>query len=116
MGKLIKFAIVAVVLYATWQAAVVQWHHFRFEDAVKQIAEFGPDKEEDVIKAQVLEAGRREELGLDPDHVGVRKNGDHVFIDVTYTHVVRLLPGYTYPWAFSVKAEGYFIQGGRIRK
>ena len=116
MARIVRLLLVALVLFATWQAAVAQWHNFKLEDAVKQLATFGVDQDGDVTRAAVLAEGLNQGITLAPEQVIVNRIADHVYIQVEYTRPIQLLPGYTYRWTFRINAEGYFVPGGRIQK
>ena len=116
MGKLIRFAIVALVLYGTWQAGSAQLDHFRFEDAVRQLAEFRADQGDDNLRAAVIAEADRLGIPIDPARVSIRKAADRLYIDVAYTRPVQVLPWYRYNWAFAVKVQRWYMPGGgRIR-
>ena len=114
MGRLIRLIISALVLWAVWHAGAAQWQQFQFQDEVKQIAQFGADRDEEAVRAAVMEAAAKLAVPLSPDRVQVRKQGDHVYIDADYTAQIEILPRYTYPWTFHTAAEGWFVPGGRF--
>lgn len=116
MGRVIRLVVVALVLYGCWHAVRAQWEYLQFKDAVDQIAQFGVDKDPDDIRASVLSAGTKLGIPLAPERVAVRKESDHLYIDVVYTRPVEILPRYMYPWTFTVNAHGWFVPGGQIRK
>ncbi|MEI6669027.1 MAG: hypothetical protein WCP29_12805 [Acidobacteriota bacterium] len=115
MGKLIRFAIVAVVLYGGWQAAAARWDHFQLTDAVRQLAEFQAERADDEIRARVVAEAAKLDIALTPDQVRVRKAGDRIFIDVNYVRQVQVLPWYRYPWKLDLAVQNWYVPGGRIR-
>ena len=115
MARLIRYLIAALVIWAVWHAIAAEWQHFEFQDEVKQVAQFGADRDEATVRAAVLEAATKLEIPLEAERVNVRKQGDHVYIDLTYTRPVEILPRYKYPWTFTVSAEGWFVPGGRFK-
>ena len=110
--RVLKFAIVAAVLWAVWHGGEAQWQQFVFQDDLKQIAQFGGDRGEEAIRAAVMEAAASRRVPLSPDHVQIRKQADHLYIDVAYTLPVEILPRYRYPWTFTASADGWFVPGG----
>ena len=115
MGRLIRFAIVALLLWAVWHIGAAMWQQFQFQDEVKQVAQFGADRDEATLRNAVMEAATKLEVPLEAERVNVRKQGDHVYIDLAYTVPVEILPRYRYPWTFTVSAEGWFVPGGRFQ-
>ncbi|MCX6545507.1 MAG: hypothetical protein NTV05_13990 [Acidobacteria bacterium] len=115
MGKLIKLAIAALVLYAAWQAGSAQLDHFKFEDSVRQVAEFRGDRDDDETRTVVVAEGSKIGIRIDPAGVSIRKVMDHIYIDVVYTRPVQILPWYQYNWTFAVNAESWRMPGGRTK-
>jgi hypothetical protein len=100
------------VLYAAWQAGSAQLDHFKFEDSVRQIAEFRGDRDDDETRSVIVAEGSKIGVPIDPAAVSIRKVMNHIYIDVIYTRPVRILPWYQYNWTFAVKAESWQIPGG----
>ncbi len=115
MGRLIKLAIVVLVLYGAWQAGAAQLDHFKYEDAVRQLAEFHSAQDEDDVRTAVVAEAARMGIKVDPARVSVRKAAEHIYIDVAYTRPVQLLPWYRYNWAFVVKVESWYVPGARLK-
>jgi len=40
---------------------------------------------------------------------------DHIYIDLTYTRPVQILPWYQYNWTFAVHAESWQMPGSRVK-
>jgi hypothetical protein len=116
MGRAIRLAVVACIVWAAWHAGVASWRQFEFADAVTQIAQFGVDRDEDSVRAAVLEEAAKLDLPVTPKGVSIRRQERpaHLYIDVSYTAQVEILPRYTYPWTFTTNAHGWFVPGGRI--
>ncbi len=114
-GRLLKFAVVAAVLWAVWHGGAAQWQQFVFQDDLKQIAQFGGNRGEEAIRAAVMEAATSRRVPLTPERLQVRTQADHVYIDAAYTVPVEILPRYRYPWTFTASADGWFVPGGRFQ-
>jgi hypothetical protein len=115
MGRIIRLLVVAAIAWASWHAGVAAWDQFRFSDDVEKIAQFGPDKDSGSVLASVLEAARRYDLPVNEKDVRIRQQDRpaELYIDVSYTVQVQVLPRFFYPWTFSVAAHGWFVPGGR---
>ena len=116
MARLIRLAIVACIAWAAWHAGMAAWQQFQFSDTVAQIAQFGADRDEVSVRAAVLEAAAKLDLPVTPNGVSIRRQEQpaHLYIDVSYTAQVEILPRYKYPWIFTTSAHGWFVPGGRI--
>jgi hypothetical protein len=116
MGRLIRILVIAAVAWAAWHAGMAAWSQFRFSDEVEKIAQFGPDKDADSVLAAVLEAAARYNLPVTEKDVNIRRQERpaEIYIDVTYTVQVEILPNVVYPWSFTTNAHGWFVPGGRV--
>lgn len=115
MGRIVRYAIAAALLWAAWHAGSAQWQQFVFEDDLKQIAQFGADRDEEAVRAAVMEAAENRGVPLSPDRIRVRRQAERLYIDASYTAQIEVFPRYRYPWVFTVSAEGWFVPGGRFQ-
>ncbi len=113
LSRIIKLAITALCVFAAWNIGSAYWAHYQFDDKVQQIAQFEVDKDEQVIRSQILDEASRLGLPVTEEKVSVRRQSDHLYIDVSYTRQVQVLPRFEKPWTFTVTAHGWFVPGGR---
>jgi hypothetical protein len=115
MGRLIRILVIAAVAWAAWHAGMAAWQQFQFSDEVTKIAQFGPDKDAGSVRDAVLTAAARFDLPVTEKDVRIRQEERpaSLYIDVTYTAQVEILPRYFYPWTFTTNAHGWFVPGGR---
>jgi hypothetical protein len=115
MGRLIRLLVLAAIAWAVWHAGMAAWQQFQFSDEVETIAKFGPDKDAGSVMAAVLEAARRFDLPVTEKDVRIRQESRpaSLYIDVTYTVQIEILPRFFYPWTFTTSAHGWFVPGGR---
>lgn len=115
MGRLFRLLVVAAVAWAAWHAGIAAWNQFRFSDEVEKIAQFGPDKDAGSVMAAVLESAGRYDLPVTDKDVRIRQQDRpaELYIDVSYTAQVEVLPRVFYPWTFTSSAHGWFVPGGR---
>jgi len=98
MKAIIKLVIAALVIHAVWRAGTVYLRYYEFKDEVTQIAQFGVNVPNNVLRDHVLDASKRLDLPVDPDSVTVQRRQAHILIDANYTEQVEILPRYFYPW------------------
>ena len=57
-------------------------------------------------------AGLAERIGVPVarEAIKVRKEGTRTYLEVTYTEELRLVQAVTYPWTFSIHAEGLAVK------
>jgi hypothetical protein len=109
MKTLIKLALAALVLHATWRSAEVYWRYYQFKDEVKETAQFGAKNTPEQIQNRVMELASRHSIPLDPEHINVRRDGTHTGIDAVYTDRVELIPTKFYPWEFTVSVDAFTL-------
>jgi hypothetical protein len=115
MGRIIRLLVTAAVAWAAWHGGMAAWKQFQFSDEVATIAKFGPDKDAGTVMAAVLQAARRYDLPVAEKDVRIRQEERpaSLYIDVSYTVQVEVLPRFYYPWTFAANAHGWFVPGGR---
>jgi len=110
MRTLIKLALVALLINASWQLFSVYWSHFKFVDAVQATTQFRGDKSEDQIRNRILELAVEFDLPISDENLTIEGNRTHTIVDSAYTRSVKLLPGYSYPWKFTVHTDVNTLQ------
>jgi hypothetical protein len=115
MGRIVRLLVVFCVAWAVWHAGLAAWQEFQFSNDVSEIAKFGPDKDEEAVRAAVLGAAAKYELPVTAEDVRVRRDSApaNLYIDVSYTVRIEVLPRFVYPWTFTTNAHGWFVPGGR---
>jgi hypothetical protein len=114
IGRLIRLIIVVLVVLAVGRIGSAYLAHYKFDDQVSQIAQRAASQSgEAEVREAVVDAATRLEIPLDPEQLSVRRQGEHVYIDLHYTRPIEVLPRYLYPWRFSVSADGWILGSGR---
>ena len=110
MRTLIKLALVALLINASWQLFSVYWSHFKFVDAVQATTQFRGDKSEEQIRNRILELAGEFDLPISDENLTIQGDRTHTVVDSAYTRSVKLLPGYAYPWKFIVHTNVNTLQ------
>lgn len=110
---LVKLAIAALVIHALYQFVPVYVRHHQFRDDVKQAVLFGTRASETELVEQVMVHAANRGVPLDRKDVSVQRISSQTFIRAAYEQPVRLLPGYVYPWQFSVSESAVHMGGLR---
>jgi hypothetical protein len=116
IGRLIKLALLVVILLGVWRIGEVSLAHYRFSDEVDQIAQRSMKSDVETVRAAVMEAAGTYDVPLAPDTIAVRIQGEHCYIDLTYVRPIEVLPRYKYPWSFDVHAHGWELATGGLKK
>ncbi len=106
----LKYVLACGVVYIAWNVGPVclAYREFRTEVAgATRVA--GRGSERDLVAVVALLADR---IGVPVARkaIKVRKKGTRTYLEVTYTEELRLAPAVTYPWTFSINAEGLAIK------
>jgi hypothetical protein len=130
MFRLIKLAVVLLVLHGVVRAGAVYWHFYQFQDALQDAAQFGETRTDKQLCAQVMDKAATMELPVAAEDVTVRRGANSpyncdsgfkgavpsaaasgsaakLFIDASYTDEIPFLPGYRYPWEFKASVNAY---------
>jgi hypothetical protein len=109
MRTIIKLIVAGLVVHGTWRAGSAYWGYYQFRDGLRDVAQFSRGRAEHDIQKRALEIASQLELPVRPEHIAVRREQDHTFIDASYQTEIELLPAYYYPWEFQVKIDAWSI-------
>jgi hypothetical protein len=107
--SLLKLSIVALIVYATWQAGSAYWVFFQFRDELQQIALFSAGQSEEQLKDRALEIAYALQLTIHPEQVSVRRENNHTRIDASYKTEIEILPRYRHPWEFEANIDALSV-------
>ena len=110
MGKLIKLAIVVLVLHAGWRVGTSYWQFYAFEDQVREMALTSGRQPEDVLHDRVVSLASDAGIPLLPEDVTVSTQPGRVIVTAAYTDQVQILPGYPYPWRHTLDLSVYALR------
>jgi hypothetical protein len=111
MKTILKLIVVALLANAGFHTSLAWIKYFRFKDAVTQTAQFGGRRSIQQIQDKVMEHAAAFSVPLQEDGFTVRRDeGQHTYVDGSYTQKIELLPGKTYPWTFSFHVDTYVVQ------
>ena len=107
LGKLIKLAIVVLIVHAAWQVGSSYWTFYRFEDALQEAAQFGGNSSDAELRAKIMKLAAEIDVPVVPEHVTITRTQAKLFIDADYQTEVQILPGYRYPWTFKASVGAW---------
>ena len=103
---LVKLALAALIANAAYRVGSAYLSYYRFTDAVAQTAQFGTDRSRAELQRRVLELASQYDVPLAEDGFTIRRTDEsHTIVDGSYLQSVDLLPGYRYPWLFTVHVD-----------
>ena len=111
---IVKLLIFVVLVNTLYQVASAYMAFYRFKDAVMDAALHSSGQTDDQIKDKVAELAAAHDQPLDAQTVAVRREQQHTYIDGSYTRLLSVLPGYQYPWPFSLSVDAFVINPVRL--
>jgi hypothetical protein len=102
MKFLIKLVIAALVIHAAYRIGTAYWDHYKFQDAVQQVAQFGESEPVPLIKQRVMELAADNNIPILDENLIVTRQQRRIKIEGHYTRELLLLPGYTRNWNFAI--------------
>jgi hypothetical protein len=105
MRTFLKLVVVALLANATWHLFGAYAPYYKFKDAVQYAALHRGRISDDELKQQVLEIAAQYDVPVSPSGVTVSRQRGSTIVDASYTQGVDLLPGYTYPWSFTMHVD-----------
>lgn len=112
MKTLFKIIVALVLLTGCFQAARYAVNNFQFEDAVQQQLMFETRASDADVVNTVLRIAKEYAIELKEDDISVRMVGQDRVVDMPYTVMVDLLPGFfEYPWTFTPRSQTRMLTG-----
>jgi len=102
MKTILKLAIAALIVHAGYQVGMAYWEHYKFQDAVQQVAQFAERESMDELKSRVLDLAAERNLPLAEADLALSRQQRRIEINGTYTREILLAPGFERPWDFTV--------------
>ena len=110
MKALIKLAIAALLVHASWRSGTAFWRYYEFKDGVQATAQFAGARSSSEIHNRVIEIANELDVPINPETIEVRKEQNHTYVDAAYTERIELVPNYYYyPWQFKVSIDAFTI-------
>ena len=106
VGTVVKLVLALGVIYMVWNVGPVYLAYREFSTEVAGATRAGGRGAERALVAEVAGLAERIGVPLARGAIRARKEGSRTYLEVTYTEELRLAPTITYPWTFSVNAEG----------
>lgn len=109
MKSLIKLVIVVLLANALWRVSSAYMSFYRFRDALTDVAVHSKALTDEQLREKVIELAGAHDEPIAASAISIRRDERHTFIEGSYTKPVAVLPGYEYPWPFSLKVDGFVI-------
>ena len=106
----LKYVLACGVVYLVWNVGPVYFAYREFTTEVAGATRVGGRGPERELVAVVVRLADRIGVPVARKAIKVRKETTRTYLEVTYTEELRLAPAVTYPWTFSITAEGLAVK------
>ena len=97
-------------IYLAWSIGPVYLAYREFKVEAADVTRVGGRGRERVLVAEVAELADRVGVPVAREAIKVRKEGNHTYLEVTYTEDLRFAPLVSYPWTFSINVDGLAVK------
>ena len=87
------------------------WNFTQFRWALKENASQWREHSDQTITEEVLQLARKHKVPITGQHVQVRREGDHLFVDVGYTDLIEFIPTMKRDWRFAADVDAWTLGG-----
>jgi hypothetical protein len=105
---LVKLIVVALFANALWRVGSTYATFYKFKDSVTEAATQEGTAEDD-LRRKIVELARTYDVPLTAPAITITREAQHTSVQASYTKPVAVLPGYEYPWPFTVDIDAYPI-------
>ena len=115
MRALFRIAILLLVANALFRFVPPYWHHNQFESALKDRSQrWGQPNDEEVMQ-HVLAAAEANSVPITRDHVTVRRQTEHILVDVEYALPIEWFPSFKRDWEFKTHINAWRLEPPKPR-
>ncbi len=105
----LKVVIAILIANAIFRVASEYVTHYRFNDAVTELATHSVGKSDAQVKDKVLERAATYDEPIDAEALSVQQDEHHTFVQTKYTKPIAIVPGFEVQWPFSLDVDGFVI-------
>jgi hypothetical protein len=110
---LIKLAVAGLIANAAWRLGSAYAGYYKFEDAVQQTTQFGPDRSDAELRDRILELAAQYDVPLAEDGFTIERVENHTIVDGEYATPIQLFPGYERAWPFAFHVDTFTIKAAK---
>lgn len=106
---LFKLAIVLLIAHALFRFVPPYWSFTQFKWELKETAVGWREHPDGAVADEVLAIARKHNVPITQDNIRVRRQPDHIFVDVSYTVDMELVPTMKRPWTFDANIDAWTL-------
>jgi hypothetical protein len=110
MKSLLKLVVFVALANGLVRFAIPYWHHHQFEYALKGRVLDWRESSDEVILEEVFTLAIENSVPIRPEQVALRREGEHLFLDIAYARPIEFFPTMKRTWKFDVNISGRVIR------
>ena len=108
MKSILRLIVVALIANALWHVGSALSSYYKFKDSVHAAA-MEKGKSEDDLRQKIAELASTYDMPVTGDMITIQSQEHHTIVEASFTSPISVLPGYQYPWPFSMTVDAYTI-------
>ena len=109
MKLLVKLAVFLLLAHALFRFVPPYWDHTRFVRELKETSVGWRESNDEEVRDLVFAMAQGRGLPVAREQINVRREREHLFVDVAYARPMELVPGSTYTWDFDAKVDTWML-------
>lgn len=109
MKFLIKLAVFLLVAHALFRFVPPYWSHTQFEGDLEESSITWRDYSDAEVRELVLAMAQGHGIPVTREQIAVRRERDHLFVDLSYSRRMELIPGSKYIWNFDTNLDTWML-------
>ena len=110
MKTIVKLALFLLIAHALFRYVPPYWHHRQFEAAVKARAFDWRESTDAVVLQEILAFAEQHQVPIGREHVSLKREKDHLYIEVAYTLPIEFIPAMTREVPFEVTIDAWVLR------
>ncbi len=109
MKLLIKLAVLLLIGHALFRFVPPYWDHTQFVRELEETSIAWREYSDTEVRELVFAMAQGHSLPLEREQISVRRERDHLFVDVAYSRPMQLIPGSKYTWDFDSQVDTWML-------
>lgn len=101
---LAKLIVIGLFANAAFHVGSEYLTYVKFRDAIREAAMFKAKNDTDLM-SRILDLANQHDIPIDEDNITIRREERQVNVEGWYDKPIEIVPGYEFPWHFSLSLE-----------
>jgi hypothetical protein len=109
MKAIIKLVVFLLMVHALFRFVPPYWEHTQFVRELKDSSIGWREYTDPEVRELVLAMAQARSLPLGREQIRIRRERDHLFVDLAYSRRLELVPGSKYTWDFESQVDTWML-------